>query len=156
MANANNSITRPRFEMCRDTLRQAENGDIEIVTSAFTLAEVCKRTSDPNSPAVNLAAFFDQKYILLIPIDKQIGMRAQNLQLAGVGKLKPPDAVHIASALIANVPVFHTFDKKLLDLDGNLTLADGNNLSIVRPTEEIPMPELLKGMQPDDPDKKPS
>ncbi len=51
---------------------------------------------------------------------------------------------------MANVPVFHTFDKKLLDLDKKLDLADGSTLSIVRPTEEVPMPELLKAMQPDD------
>lgn len=155
MPGAENGITRPRFEMCRDTLKRAESGDIEIVTSAFTLAEVCKRNPTPNAPVTNLAAFFDQKYILLIPIDKQIGLRAQNLQLAGIGGLKPPDAVHLASALIANVPVFHTFDKKLIDLDKKLSLADGSELSIVRPTEELPMPELLKAMQPDDPDNKP-
>ena len=45
-----NAIARPRFEMCRKTLKSAENGDIEIVTSAFTLAEVCKRAPDPTSP----------------------------------------------------------------------------------------------------------
>lgn len=153
MPSAGNTITCPRFEMCRNTLRRAENGDIEIVTSAFTLAEVCKRTPDPNSPAVNLAAFFDQKYVLLVPIDKQIGMRAQNLQLAGIGGLKPPDAVHLASALIANVPFFHTFDKKLLDLDKKLSLADGNELRILRPTEELPTPDLLAAMEaPDESD----
>ena len=155
MPTAENTITRPRFEMCRDTLKRAESGVVEIVTSAFTLAEVCKRNPDPTSPAINLAAFFDQKYILLVPVDKQIALRAQNLQLAGIAGLKPPDAVHIASALVWNIPVFHTFDKRLLDLDKKLALADGNDLVIVRPTEEVPMPELLKAMQPDDQEPKP-
>lgn len=90
--------------------------------------------------------FFDQKYILLIPIDKQIGLRAQNLQLAGIGGLKPPDAVHLASAIIANVAAFHTFDNKLLTLDKKLLKVDGGELSIVRPTEEQPLPELLRAM----------
>jgi len=150
-----NNITRPRFEMCRDTLKRAESGDIEIVTSAFTLAEVCKRQPDPASPAINLAAFFDQKYILLMPVDKQIGLQAQHLQLSGIGGLKPPDAIHLASAMVANVPVFHTFDKKLLDLDKKLTLGEGGEMAIVRPTDEVPMPELLKAMQPDDTESKP-
>ena len=136
--------------MCRETLRKAEAGEFEIVTSAFTLAEVCKRQSDPASPAINLAAFFDQKYILLIPVDKQIGLRAQNLQLAGIGKLKPPDAIHLASALVANVPVFHTFDKGLLALNRQLSLLEGAALSILRPTEEVPMPPLLEAMQHDE------
>ena len=152
MPGDGNTITRPRFEMCRDTLRKAETGEIEIVTSAFTIAEVCKRQPDPASPAINLAAFFDQKYILLVPVDKQIALRAQHLQLAGIGKLKPPDAIHLASALVANVPVFHTFDKGLLVLDKQLTLAEGGELAILRPTEEVPMPPLLEAMQPDDND----
>lgn len=150
MPSDGNTITRPRFEMCRDTLKKAEGGQIEIVTSAFTIAEVCKRQPDPAQPAINLAAFFDQKYILLVPVDKQIALRAQNLQLAGVGKLKPPDAIHLASALVANVPIFHTFDKPLLGLNKQLTLGEGGELVIVRPTEEVPMPPLLEAMQPDD------
>lgn len=145
-----NNIKSRRFEMCQETLKRAEAGEVEILTSAFTLAEVCKRQPDPASPAINLAAFFDQKYILLIPVDKQVAQKAQNLQLAGIAGVKPPDAVHLASAIVANVPVFHTFDKKLLGLDNKLDLADGSTLSIVRPTEEVPMPELLKAMQPDD------
>jgi len=78
-------------------------------------------------------------------------LHAQHLQLAGVGGLKPQDAVHLASALVANVPIFHTFDEKLIKLDKQLSLGDGRHLSIVRPTEEEPMPGLLKAMQPDDP-----
>lgn len=150
MPGAGNTITRPRFEMRRDTLRKAEAGEIEIVTSAFTIAEVCKRQPDPTSPAINLAAFFDQKYILLMPVDKQIALRAQHLQLAGIGKLKPPDAVHLASALVANVPIFHTFDKGLLALDKQFSLAEGGELVVLRPTEEVPMPPLLEAMQPDE------
>lgn len=149
MPSPQNEIKLPRFEMCRDTLKRAENGDIEIVTSAFTLAEVCKRATDSSSPVINLPGFFDQKYILLVPVDKQIGMKAQTLQLAGVAGLKPPDAVHLASALVAKVPVFHTFDKNLLKMDKQFALDDGSEMSIVRPTEELPMPPLLKGMQPE-------
>ena len=144
MPNAVNGITRPRYEMCRDTLKRAENGEIEIVTSAFTLAEVCKQSTAPAGPAINLPGFFDQRYILLVPVDKQIAMRAQNLQLAGIAGLKPADAVHLASALVANVPVFHTFDLKLLGLDRKLKLADGGELSIVQPAEELPALPLFE------------
>jgi hypothetical protein len=60
----------------------------------------------------------------------------------------------VASALIANVPIFHTFDKGLRDLDKALTLLDGRQLQIVKPTEETPLPGLLQGMQPDEDDDK--
>lgn len=134
-----------RYEMCRTILKRAEAGQLEVATSAYTLAEVCKAPLDATSPARNLAAFFDQRYIILVNIDKQIGLRAQNLQLAGVAGLKPPDAVHIASALVWNIPMFHTFDGPLLALDKALTTDDGNQLRIIRPTEDEP-PNLLSGI----------
>jgi len=143
------TFTESRYEMCRETLRRAADGQIEIVTSAFTLAEVCKRVSNDTAPGVNLPAFFDQPYILTVPVDKLVGTRAQNLQLAGVGKLKPPDAVHLASALVHDVPVFHTFDRPLIDLDKLLSMADGNQLKICWPTREVPLPGLLQAMQDD-------
>lgn len=131
--------------MCRQVLRQAESGTLEIVTSAFTLAEVCKK-GDVRSGAENLPAFFDQDYILLVSVDDQIGRRAQALQQAGLSGLKPPDAVHLASALIANVSAFHTFDQKLLNLDGKLVSKHGQPLAITRPTEDEPLPPLLEGL----------
>src|SRR5690349_5173526 len=85
MPAADNSIKDARYDMCRAILRRAEKEEIEIATSAFTLAEVCKRRAEPHDPAINLPAFFDQRYVLLIPVDKQVGLMAQNLQLSGVG-----------------------------------------------------------------------
>lgn len=147
MPDEGKGFTEPRYEMCRETLQRAEKGEYEIATSAFTLAEVCKRPLDPTSPATNLAAFFDQPYIVIIPVDKQVGRQAQNLQLAGLAGLKPPDAVHLASATIWNVPTFHTFDGPLIDLTRKIAMADGNPLEIMMPTHEIPIPGLLKAMQ---------
>lgn len=143
MPGPDSSFTEPRYEMCRTVLQQADAGTVEIATSAYTLAEVCKVAKDPTSPGVDLAAFFNQRYILLMNVDKQVGLRAQNLQMAGVGKLSPQDAVHLASALIANVSVLHTFDTDLLDLDNIFTLDDGNKMRIVRPTEENAQPGLF-------------
>lgn len=138
-----NSVKERRYDMCRATLESAKKGDIEIATSAFTLAEVCK-ILDTTSPVNNLPAFFQQPYILMVPVDTQVGRKAQYIQLAGLVKRKPADAIHIASALVANIPIMHTFDGYLLNLNGALTLDDGNKLQIVRPTEEIPLPPLLE------------
>lgn len=147
MPGGSASFTEPRYEMCRDTLRRANAEKLEIATSAYTLSEVCKKPPDPSSPAANLAAFFDQPYILLIPVDKQVGLQAQKLQSAGIAGLKPQDAIHLASAIVWSIPVLHTFDQRLLGLNKLLTMMDGNQLQIVRPTEELAIPELLKAMQ---------
>ncbi len=146
MPNSSNTIKHNRFDMCRSTLIKAEASEIDLVTSAFTLAEVSKRPPDPTSPSVALSSFFDHRYILLMNVDKQVAMKAQNLLLAGVAGLKPPDAIHLASALVASVDVFHTFDEKLLSMTNQFDRADGATLKIVRPTEEEPVPELLKRM----------
>lgn len=143
------TIKDRRFELCQRTLKRAEDGEIEIVTSAFTLAEVCKRAENQSGDK-NLAAFFEQPYILVIPLDYEIGRRAQALQQAGFAGLKPPDACHLASALITNTPTFHTFDGPLRKLDGTLANNAGIKLRIVRPTEEIPRPGLLEKMEDDD------
>lgn len=150
MPTADNGIKDPRFTMCQEVLKRAEAGEIEIVTSSFTLAEVCKKRSEIRGPQVNLPAFFDQPFILQMPVDKEVGLRAQQLQLSGVGSLKPADATHVASALIGNVQIFHTFDDGLLKLSKVLTLSDGRQLQIVKPTKETPEPDLLRGMRPDD------
>jgi len=147
MPGPTSGFSEPRYDMCRTILRRAEAGQLEIATSAFTLAEVCKSPMDPTSPALNLPAFFDQRYIALVQVDKQVGLKAQSLQVAGVAGLKPQDAIHIASALVHNIPMVHTFDDKLLNLDKFLTLDDGNQLRIIRPTEDEP-PNLFSGYQP--------
>ena len=45
-----------RYAMCAEVLRMAQNNKIEIVTSAFTLAEVCKNPEVKDDPLDNLAA----------------------------------------------------------------------------------------------------
>ncbi len=89
MPNGSNGIQHKRFEMCRNTIRLAEAGEIEVVTSSFTLAEVCKKPLDANSPANNLPSFFNQKYILLVNVDKQVALKAQASQLSNIA-VKPP------------------------------------------------------------------
>ncbi len=52
-----------RFAKCQNILERASNGEFEIVTSAFTLAEVCKSPEVKSSPLDNLPSFFEKSYI---------------------------------------------------------------------------------------------
>jgi predicted nucleic acid-binding protein len=132
-----------RYAMCLNILEAARKGKYEIVTSAFTLAEVCKSPKVESSPTDNLAAFFERSYILVVPVDLSIGRRAQDMQASGFVKLKPPDAVHLASAQRARVMELHTFDDKILALDGKILSADGTALKVCRPTEGVPLGPLF-------------
>ena len=61
----------------------------------------------------------------------------------GQAGLKPPDASHVATAAISNANEMHTFDKKLLDLDGLVTKADGTKMKICKP-DVGDLPPLLQ------------
>ncbi len=133
-----------RFQMCKHVLKEAEAGKIEIVTSAFTLAEVCKSAKVKESGVDHLPSFFDKSYILLVPVDKSVALKAQAIQLAGIYGLKPADAIHVASAYVAKSAELHTFDKGILSLDEKITGQDGLPMKICRPGEQSPLGPLLK------------
>lgn len=142
IAKSDGSIEN-RFAMCSEIMKQAQNGQLEIVTSAFTLAEVCKAPTVKDSPADNLSAFFEKSYILTVPVDLSIGKNAQNMQASGLVNLKPPDAVHLASARRAAVSEIHTFDEKILKFDGDIAGIDGKPMKICKPTEGTPLGPLF-------------
>ena len=125
--------TENRFLMCEGVLKAARAGKFEIVTSCFTLAEVCKNPDVKSSPVDNLPAFFERSYILTVPVDMAIGRRAQAMQASGIVSLKPPDTVHLASALRAEVEQFNTFDSAILKLDGHIAGRDGKPMKICKP-----------------------
>ena len=136
--------TENRFNMCSEVLKIAQDGKLEIVTSAFTLAEVCKNPEIKDSPLDHLPSFFEKSYILTVPVDMAIGRRAQEMQASGLINLKPPDAIHLASARRAAVSELHTFDGKILNLDGQIAGADGQPMKICKPTEGKPLGPLFE------------
>ena len=126
--------------MCKTVIEAAKKNKLEIVTSAFCLAEVCKSADVREEAADKIAAYFENDYILVVALDKFVGERARDLMRAGYSKLKPPDASHVATALLLNVDEMHTFDDKLIDLDGLLDKRDGTKLKICKPTAGDPTP----------------
>jgi hypothetical protein len=62
---------------------------------------------------------------------------------SGHSGLKPPDAVHIATACISGVDEMHTFDDRLLGMDGIIDKSDGTKLKICKPDAGGPPAPLL-------------
>lgn len=133
-----------REQMCRGVIEAAKKGNVEILTSALCLAEVCKnpglvqtQTSD------KVAAFFERDFIFVINVDTAVGEKARELMMGGYAGLKPPDAIHLATALLSpGVEELHTFDGRLLDLDGLLKKPTGEPLKICKPDYGPPAPLL--------------
>jgi len=137
--------TENRFAMCESVMEQAKSGNLEIVVSAFTLAEVCKSREAKDENPSKLPNFLDHDFMIVVPVDKDVGLKAQSLQISGLVSLKPPDAIHLASAQKANCEEFHTFDKGLIGLDGNIAARNGNVIKICKPGEGAPLGGLFEG-----------
>lgn len=125
-----------RETMCKAVIESAKRNKLEILTSAFCLAEVCKNEDLRDNSTDKIAEFFENDFILVVALDKNVGERARMLMLEGHAGLKPPDACHLATALIVNADQMHTFDQKLLDLNGLLDKSDGTKLTICKPSSD--------------------
>ena len=132
-----------RETMCKTVISAAKAAKCEIVTSALSFVEVCKSPEVRAEGEDKIAAFFEHEFIIVANLDRYVGERGRELMLMGQAGLKPPDASHVATAAISNANEMHTFDKKLLDLDGLVTKADGTKLKICKP-DVGDLPPLLQ------------
>lgn len=139
-------VTEDREMLCRSVLEAAKKGDIEIVTSTLSYAEVCKDPGVRSKDQSLITTFFENDYVLPINLDREVGERAHTLMRSGYTSLKPADAIHAASAAIANVEAMHTFDRVLLVLDGLIDKKDGTKLKICKPDAGTAPAPLLERM----------
>lgn len=138
-----------REMMCRTVVEAAKKGAIEILTSTLCLAEVCKDPSIRATRADLIADYFESDYILLVNVDRSVGERARVLMTSGFSGLKPPDAIHLATAAISGVEEMHTFDARLLALDAVIDKNDGTKLKICKPDPGGPPAPLLEPLKQD-------
>lgn len=137
------NVTEDRYAHARSVINLAAQDKIEIAVSGLCLAEVSKNPPDEKGSDDKVGPFFQHDYILIVPVDTQIGTIARGLMQRGYGGLKPLDAVHLATAIVANVDELHTFDDRLLALDEKLIKLDGTTLKICKPAHGgAPMPLL--------------
>ena len=88
----------PRVEVARRVLEQAAAGTYPIVTSALSVAEV---RLFPGAAAVQASAgIFEPPRIQVVNLDLAIALSAQTF--GNAYNLKPPDAIHLATAVQYN------------------------------------------------------
>jgi predicted nucleic acid-binding protein len=132
---------------CTAVWKEAEGGDVIIYTSFFTFAEVfkvkCEEGGKPLSEEGDkrIEQLLRQSWIRPIVVDERIGVAARRLMRLHPQCKKPTDGIHIASALALSVDEMHTYDgSDLLNLDGKVNRADGEPLTICKPTPMPPKP----------------
>jgi predicted nucleic acid-binding protein len=108
-----------RIDTLDAIVTSAEKGHARIVTSALSLAEVCKLKNLGLLAELKeklITKFFENDYIVVRNVDRATSEYARAIIRAH--DLKPPDALHISTALLAKVDVLHTYDKDdLIPLD---------------------------------------
>lgn len=133
--------TEERFKACRALWDRALNDEIVIVTSTMAIAEFVHLPPVDGDDEIKLRKMrdlFEQDFIVVRQVTRATATLASDL--ARQHSLKPPDAIHIATALLAKVSVFYTYDG-----------AGGDKKKLLAKTGTIGSPPLVIAMPPEPP-----
>ena len=125
-------------EFCRQVLEAAEESRVLLITSALTLAEVLYlrgRSPIPRERKEQVVTFFKNEYIAVRNVTRHVAEYAR--ELVWENGIAPKDAIHVATALDARVPLLNTFDGDLLAKSG---MVGNPPLVIAKPS--VPEPTL--------------
>ena len=118
-----------KADLCAGTLKRADQGEVLILTSALTIAEVLWMRGAPMIPqdkADIVRRFFRRSYLRVRNVTRAVAENAQDL--VWTQGIRPKDAIHVATALDAGVAALETFDDELLKKSGTI----GNPALIIR------------------------
>jgi predicted nucleic acid-binding protein len=125
----------------RDVIERSKKKNCRIMTSVLTSVEVLQS---------KIPAGVDTLFNGLLKRISRVGMDTKIAQLAHDirdhyakegKKLKTPDAIHLATAILHRVDEFHTFDDQLIVLSGDVA---GHRLVICKPETKNPQLDLRR------------
>jgi len=108
-----------KIDECRGVIRQAEAGNVHIVTSSLTLVEVIKLRGSKSLPETfepTIRDFFKHEWIVVRQLDRFTAEDAR--QLVWKHGFDPKDSVHVATAIRGGVMRLDTFDDELIARSG--------------------------------------
>ena len=120
------ALLRPeeeRAQKCEGVIKMAENGELQVITSAITLTEVIKlkgstRLKKEQENIIKL--FFQNEFIIVRNVDPFVAEQARHL-ICEHPYLNPKDSIHLATAQLHKLTFLDTFDDDLIKLDGIIT-----------------------------------
>jgi predicted nucleic acid-binding protein len=129
-----------RCEILQGIWRDAERGEVKIITSTWAIAECVRSPKDRKQKPFGeeqeslLDALFLNTFVTVRQVDFQVARLARRLVRTHKQCRKPIDGAQLATALLMNVDEMHTFEEEdLLHLDGKCTRQDGKPLKICKP-----------------------
>ncbi len=154
--------TAGRIDTIEKITSAAEEDHVRLLISTYALSETVRisPSKDDEGKEVVLtekqveqeleliSGYFENDYIIIKPLTQVIAEMAREY-VAKFG-LKPGDAVHVATAIFWDVPVFHTYDDKVLKRNGKICKDGCDPLIIeepswveVAPASEPPPPPMM-------------
>lgn len=110
---------------CQAGITLAERGELVLVTSALTIAEVLKLKGAnpiPTADRDKVRQFFEREFITVYDVDRTVAEKAQDV-IWDYG-VAPKDALHVATALSVGRKIqleqLDTFDNGLIQLSGKV------------------------------------
>jgi predicted nucleic acid-binding protein len=106
-----------KVALCRPVIDAARAGNVIIITSALTIAEVLWLKGQR---AKAIEDFFRHRWIVIRELDRFVAEEAR--ELVWEKNVKPKDAIHVATALRQDVEIdqLDTFDGPLIKLSGTI------------------------------------
>lgn len=127
--------TEAEMEGIYDIVQEIKDGKAVIVTSTLTTTEVFSgNLNEEQRQKYN--DIFTGSSIVQIDVYPAISKKASEIRehYSNIKKIKTPDAIHLATAILTEVDCMHAFDgNDLLQLNGDVM---GDNLKICKP--ELP------------------
>ena len=122
----------------REMMDLVDRKQATLITSALVEAEVIGLV-DQLDVQQRLEAIFERPNIVQVAASNEVFRKAGALRRAAqqAGRsVKTPDSIYIATALLHSADVLHTFDQKLLALDGSVVV-DGLPITTPRGEQTI-------------------
>ncbi|ANQ71722.1 type II toxin-antitoxin system VapC family toxin [Rhodococcus sp. 008] len=98
-------------------IRDGESNAYALHASPLILVEVLGQTKqDPPNPEkeARILAQLENPSVMFVEFDRMVARKAREIVFEN--KLRTCDAIHLASAVLAGVDVFFTYDDEILDL----------------------------------------
>jgi predicted nucleic acid-binding protein len=129
--------TSARWPKIQELENQAKSGKLIIFTSTLAIAEVVKLKEHGELTEAErhlISGYFRNKFVRVVPVDRVIAKSAADI--VRVHSLKPPDAIHVATAIRTVCCVLFTYDGD----GGDSTKMLGKNEMIGLPAIPIKRP----------------
>jgi predicted nucleic acid-binding protein len=112
-----------RANLVEELFEEARKGEIKIITSTLTIAEVLNiqgvKSPIPKERRDDVRRMFQNEWIITKGVNRRLAESSQ--EMVWEHGIKPKDGIHVATALAYKIPVFLSYDDNLVKRQNLIT-----------------------------------